>query len=464
MSAVTALEAPDSVIPRLSEVSIGERQSLQVGNLKIEISWPGGNDSSAVDLSLTCLDSHFRNLGEISVLRVRDLVLADAIGRLTDTANNGRQVVSSENLNGFLSEIADSNEISSTLGSTIEEVVSTYSSELAQRRNPYLKDPPGKPQVRYYDLKCQTDDQQRHRLVYVKDPSKTLLYQIAKTTGVSDGTIELCLRGNQPPLYFRSKESCFFVLDELKLENGSFRVESDDLFVIINANHTVVISPTDSPAITQILKEIHEHKLMETEIAHPNHLLARIFGCTLHRNNDVIEKFFTKVEQLKDSEASRLPNSRTRSLLDGVEDGIRVMRSALGPSKQPLMAMLETDALFGAKPRDSIARYLALLSGLEEKVKAAMGSTEQIRNNWHLNQEAQSNSNQQRLNVAVGLLAPPGLGAGIIEALGADWSTPTRWIVFASSFVVSAALLIGMRFKDERLAHGIRSFAQKLKP
>lgn len=391
--------------------------------------------------------------------QLSDQTVAAAIDTLALAMENHTGVVPPRHLRQFLADIGADKSPRSSLGATISDIIDNYISELAQKRNPYVEDSFIKPTVLFYDLASSANDHPVHRFVCIKNPSKALLYQIAKTTGISDGAVELCLRGNQIPLSFRSKDSCFFVLDELSLDKSQLNVKSSDLYIIINKNHTVVISQGESGTAKQILDEIKNHKLLQSEIDHPNHLLARFFGCMLHRNNEVIDTFHERVEKLKDQEASRLPNPNSRELLDGVEGGIRALRSALGPSKQPLMAMREKEALFGAPARDSIARYEALLSGLEEKVRAMAGSTQQIRNNWKFNQDERSNSSQQRLNIAVGLMAPLALASGLAQAFADVWTVQTRWICLGASVAVSALLLLGMRVDDKSVIQWFRSRA-----
>ena len=315
-----------------------------------------------------------------------------------------------------------------------------------------------KPYVQFYDLnrpesaprggahhQSEKAASRSLRWVHATNPTPELLTSIAHTVEVSDGTLGMFQKQDQRPAFFRSREACVVVLDELQVNTASLTLESSPLFAIINDSHLVTLSPRRSPAIAQIQSELHSSLLTSDERTYSNTLLARLVGCVIHRNEAALRQFELAAERFAQNESSQLPSAESRERWRNLRQGIQIARRSISPTVQVVRALGEKSALYGATPKDSLQRYEAILNGLVSTIEDAESHYSQVAGEWDLNQDTGRNLYQARLNILAAALGPPSLAASVIQALGGPWPEASKWGLLGLSLLVSATLLACMR-------------------
>jgi hypothetical protein len=339
--------------------------------------------------------------------------------------------------------------MSSHLGCTIDQALNAYTEILGIGAE-------GKRTVPFYPLTLDSEKQTSGRTtpmrwVTLTAPTLPILEQVADTLGVSRSTAEMYLHGDQPPAFFRSREGCFYVFEELIFERDSIAIRNKDIFAIQNRDYLVTITRTPSDCIDQIRDEMKRQLLGDSEREFSNHLLVRVLGCSIHRNQKTLAEFTARVGQFAEQQANAVPTPETRAVLRAIQKSIDAAQRSITPMIQLLHALREDSTLYGAQPKDALHRYGALLKISESLISEARSHAKQVMDDWKLNQDNRRNAYQARWNILAAGLGPPALGLGFIEALGQGWAGGTQWSVVGVSALVSVALLIGMKLQSPKI-------------
>jgi hypothetical protein len=197
--------------------------------------------------------------------------------------------------------------------------------------------------------------------------------------------------------------------------------------------------------------EMKRQLLADSEREFSNHLLVRVLGCSIHRNQKTLAEFTTRVAEFAERQANTVPTPETRAVLRAIQKSIDAAHRSITPMVELLHALREDSTLYGAPPRDALQRYGALLKISESLISEARSHAKQVMDDWKLNQDNRRNAYQARWNILAAGLGPPALGLGVIEALGQGWTGGTQWSVVGVSVLVSGALLIGMKLKSPKI-------------
>ncbi|RIL12510.1 MAG: hypothetical protein DCC75_00320 [Proteobacteria bacterium] len=432
------------------------RQHFELRNAAVSVQLPLEDGSPAgsqdhVDLEVSLHGNAGNDLFRIILPHFPAQDVEDICTGLEGEHPGVEQPIEPHELERFLAALKASGvHFETSLGDSLDQVVAAY--EDAINGDGTASTAKGKSRVRYMDLgtycETETEKQSKLRWVHITDPSPKLLKSVAETVGVSDGTISHCLGRDRSPTIFRSRDGAFCVLEELEFEGeDSLNLVARDFCAIIGNGHLITISHHPSKAIDRVWQEALERRLTDHECNSSNHLLCRILGSTIHSNSEAVESLKDHAKSLEESQRLSRPKRESIEALHKIKLSTERAGYYARPTLQVLLALRETENLFGAeRPKDALNRYEALLQGMLEDLQLISHYNNEVSKCWETNQQQVMANNSYRLSIIAALTLPQALAAEVLQIpFTFQVSDAGRFLFFGSSFLMSAALLLGLK-------------------
>lgn len=283
------------------------------------------------------------------------------------------------------------------------------------------------------------------RWVDIESPNAEVLSTVGAKLGISEGTMRLCMNGGMTPQSFARADALYLSFPEFSISpDNSYKVQVNLVHAIIGNDSLLTIHERPSSAINRVSEELKQNDILDGDQQYSNHLLGRIVGSSLHHNADLLAQLDGRRDRiLSNGVASLTPEKLKRISI--LEHSLQLMEGTLANMSPVVTALGERENLFGAPaPKGALARYRGIVTAMMQSIELDRSIIMSTRENWELENESKASRSSFRLAFLGGLLGPPGVFTGIVEAAAASGvaiSPLTFWIGLGASTVISGVLI-----------------------
>lgn len=283
------------------------------------------------------------------------------------------------------------------------------------------------------------------RWVDIESPNEKVLASVGAKLGISEGTLKLCLNGGITPQSFSRADALYLSFPEFSVspDNG-YRVEVNLVHAIIGNGSLLTIHKKPSQAISRVAGELRQNEISDGDRHYSNHLLGRIVGSSLHHNMDLLSQLDSRRDRILSNGVASLTPDKLKKI-SVLEHSLQLMQGTLANMAPVVTALGEPENLFGAPtPKGALARYRGIVTAIMQSIELDRSIITSSRENWELENESKASRSSFRLAFLGGLLGPPGIFTGIVEAAAASgviFSPTIFWVGLAASTAISGALI-----------------------
>lgn len=293
--------------------------------------------------------------------------------------------------------------------------------------------------------------------IHVINPNKEVLDDLARNYQIKPADLQRCLSGAHPPQSYRYGEYLVNRFAELTMNEQTGKVSSNSICAILGKGYLITISQSESKAVETVRREITDSEVHLEEVNSSNYLFTRLFGCSLHLNEDIIYKLglnSTMFEEAHDSEKATL---KLQNSLGEFNRSVATAHRAIDDCPEILKSVGESRNLFGSEsPRDCLDRYTTIVQGMQKRLEECSHTLENVRSSWRLAQEEFQNNILFKIAILSAALGPVGFAAsffGINFSHGLQFSNSFIFAALTSGMLVSIALIAALFRKPHPKIH-----------